>query len=366
MNPLRQLEETGQAVWLDYIRRDLLRDGELARLVEEDGITGVTSNPAIFQKAIGESELYDEQLSAALRENPEATALDLYEAIAITDIRMAADVLRSPWEATGGADGFVSLEVSPHLARDTNGTVEEARRLWAAVDRPNLMIKVPATAQGIPAIETLLAEEINVNVTLMFSQADYEAVAHAYLRGVAAAATPRSVSSVASFFVSRVDSKLDDRLEAVGSDEALALRGRIGIDNSKLAYRRYQQLFEGEAFAPLAAGGARVQRVLWASTSTKNPAYRDVLYVEELIGPRTVDTLPPETLTAFRDHGRVRPSLLDDVEGARRRIASLAEMGIDLDRATAELQEEGITKFAEPFDRLIATLESKRAALLAA
>jgi len=366
MNPLRQLEEAGQAVWLDYIRRDLLRDGELARLVEEDGISGVTSNPAIFQKAIGESELYDEELSALLRENPEATALELYEAIAITDIRMAADVLRSPWEATGGADGFVSLEVSPHLARDTGGTVEEARRLWAAVDRPNLMIKVPATAEGIPAIETLLAGEINVNVTLMFSQADYEAVAHAYLRGVAAAPSPRSASSVASFFVSRVDGKLDDRLEVVGGDEALALRGRIGIDNSKLAYRRYQQLFEGEAFAPLAAGGARVQRVLWASTSTKSPAYRDVLYVEELIGPQTVNTLPPETLAAFRDHGQVRPSLVEDVDGARRRISSLAAMGIDLDRATAELQEEGITKFAQPFDRLIATLESKRAALLAA
>ena len=366
MNPLRQLEEAGQAVWLDYIRRDLLRDGEIARLVEEDGISGVTSNPAIFQKAIGESELYDEELSALLRENPEATALELYEAIAITDIRMAADVLRSPWEATGGADGFVSLEVSPHLARDTGGTVEEARRLWAAVDRPNLMIKVPATAEGIPAIETLLAGEINVNVTLMFSQADYEAVAHAYLRGVAAAPSPRSASSVASFFVSRVDGKLDDRLEVVGGDEALALRGRIGIDNSKLAYRRYQQLFEGEAFAPLAAGGARVQRVLWASTSTKSPAYRDVLYVEELIGPQTVNTLPPETLAAFRDHGQVRPSLVEDVDGARRRISSLAAMGIDLDRATAELQEEGITKFAQPFDRLIATLESKRAALLAA
>lgn len=366
MNPLRELEAAGQAVWLDFIRRDLVRDGELARLVEEDGLTGVTSNPAIFQKAIGESELYDEELVEALRSNPEATAMELYESIAVNDIRLAADALRAPWEDTGGADGFVSLEVSPHLARDAEGTVEEARRLWAWVDRPNLMIKVPATAEGIPAIETLLADGINVNVTLMFSQADYEAVAGAYLRGVAAAEHPERVASVASFFVSRVDSKLDPLLEREGSAEALALRGRIGIDNSKLAYRRYQELFEGEPFTELAGHGARPQRVLWASTSTKNPAYRDVLYVEELIGARTVNTLPPDTLAAFRDHGRVRPSLTEDVDGARARLAALAAVGVDLDRVTAELQEEGVAKFAQPFDRLIASLESKRAALLAA
>jgi transaldolase len=366
MNPLRQLEEAGQAVWLDYIRRDLIRDGELARLVEEDGLTGVTSNPAIFQKAIGESDLYDEELAAALARDPEATALELYETIAVADIRLAADVLRAAWETTDGADGFVSLEVSPHLARDTEGTVEEARRLWAAVDRPNLMIKVPATAEGVPAIETLLSEGLNVNVTLMFSQADYEAVAGAYLRGLAAAAHPERVASVASFFVSRVDSKLDGLLETLRGEEALKLRGRIGIDNSKLAYRRYQELFEGKAFSALAARGARPQRVLWASTSTKNPAYRDVVYVEELIGPQTVNTLPPETLAAFRDHGRVRPSLTEDLEGARRRVDALGARGLDQDLITAELQTEGIVKFAEPFDRLIATLESKRAALIAA
>jgi transaldolase len=365
VNPLQQLQQAGQAVWLDYIRRDLL-DGELARLVAEDGVTGLTSNPAIFQKAIGESELYDEELSALLAERPELGAAELFEAIAVTDIRRAADALAGVYEATEGADGLVSLEVSPHLARDTEGTIAEARRLWRQVGRANLMIKVPATAEGIPAVETLLAEGINVNITLMFSQRDYESVAQAFLRGAARAPEPERLASVASFFVSRVDTKLDPQLAAIASPEAAALAGTIAIANSKLAYRRFRELFEGEAFAPLARRGARPQRVLWASTSTKNPAYRDVLYVEELIGPRTVNTLPPETLAAFRDHGRVRPSLTEDVEGARRRLATLARLGVDLERATAELQVEGVVKFAEPYDRLLATLEAKRASLVAA
>lgn len=365
MNPLCQLRDTGQAIWLDYIRRDLLA-GELARLIAEDGVTGVTSNPAIFQKAIGESDLYDDELSALLSERPELTAAELFEAIAVTDIRRAADLLAEVHAATDGADGFVSLEVSPHLARDTAATVEEARRLWRRVDRPNLMIKVPATDEGIPAVETLLSEGINVNITLMFSQRDYEAVAQAFLRGAARAPRGDRLASVASFFVSRVDSKLDPQLAALGSPAAAALAGTIGIANSKLAYRRFQELFEGEAFAILARRGVRPQRVLWASTSTKNPAYRDVLYVEELIGPHTVDTLPPETLAAFRDHGRVRPSLGEDIEGARYCLAALAGIGIDFDRVTAELQQEGVAKFVEPYDRLLATLEAKRASLLAA
>ncbi len=365
MNPLRQLHDAGQGVWLDYIRRDLLGE-PLERLIAEDGVTGLTSNPAIFEKAIGESDLYDDELAAELAESPGVGAAELFETVAVTDIRRAADLLRGVHEATGGADGYVSFEVSPHFAHDTAATVEEARRLWRRVARPNLMIKVPATDQGIPAIETLLAEGINVNITLMFSQRDYEAVAQAFLRGVARAPRPERSASVASFFVSRVDGKLDPQLAALGSEEAAALAGTIAIANSKLAYRRFQELFTGPVFAPLALRGIRPQRVLWASTSTKNPGYRDVLYVEELVGPHTVNTLPPETLEAFRDHGRVRPSLAEDLEGAARRLRALAELGIDLDRATAELQREGVTKFVEPYERLLATLEARRASLVAA
>ena len=365
MNPLQQLRNEGQAIWLDYIRRDLLTGGELARLVAEDGVTGVTSNPAIFQKAIGESLLYDDDIRKLLDERPRISAQELYEELAVAEIRMAADVLRPVYEAEDGADGFVSLEVSPHLARDTDGTLAEARRLWRRVDRPNLMIKIPATDEGIPAIEEALAEGIHVNVTLMFSLADYEAVAGAFLRGAARAAEPSRTASVASFFVSRVDSKVDGRLEAIGTDQARSLLGTIAIANSMLAYRRFREIFHGEPFAALRARGARPQRVLWASTSTKNPAYRDVLYVEELIGSETVNTLPPGTLTAFRDHGTVRRSLEEGMAGADESLRRLAAVGVDLDAATAELQREGVEKFAQPFDRLVATLEAKREALVA-
>lgn len=366
MNPLQQLRSEGQAIWLDYIRRDLLTSGELARLVAEDGVTGVTSNPAIFQKAIGESDLYDEDIQTLIDERPELTANELYEELAVREIRMAADVLRPVYDAENGADGFVSLEVSPHLAHDTEATLAEARRLWRWVDRPNLMIKIPATDAGIPAIEETLADGIPVNVTLMFSMADYEAVAGAYLRGIARAADPARVASVASFFVSRVDSKIDGRLDAIGTDEARSLLGTIAIANSMLAYRRFRELFHGEAFAAQRERGARPQRVLWASTSTKNPDYRDVIYVEELIGSETVNTLPPATLTAFRDHGKVRRSLEEGMANADDPIRRLAAIGVDLDAATAELQREGVEKFAEPFDRLLATLEEKRAALATA
>ncbi len=363
MKRLLELRDQGQAVWLDYIRRDLLTTGELAALVRDDGVTGVTSNPAIFNQAIGESTLYDAALEDLLAQAPRASIVNLYEELAVQDIRRAADILGSVYEASAGADGFVSLEVSPHLARDTPGTIAEARRLWTWVDRPNLMIKVPATEEGIPAIEELLAGSIHVNVTLMFSLEHYERVAQAYLRGVARAEEPARVASVASFFVSRVDSKLDSLLEAEGSKAALALRGKIGIANSKLAYARFQELFESDAFAPLAARGARPQRVLWASTSTKNPAYRDVLYVEELIGPQTVNTIPPKTLEAFRSHGESRPSLLEDVAEARRAVEALAEVGLDLAELTEELQREGVEKFVHPFDSLLATLAGKRDAL---
>jgi transaldolase len=279
---------------------------------------------------------------------------------------MAADALRPVWQSTGGADGYVSLEVSPRLARDGEGTLREARRLAAGVGRPNLMIKVPATAEGLPAVEELLAEGIHVNITLMFSLADYEAVAGAYLRGLARNSEPSKVASVASFFVSRVDSRVDADLEHLAAPQARELQGTIGIANCKLAYRRFQQIFEGEPFAELAARGARPQRVLWASTSTKNPAYRDVLYVEELIGPRTVNTLPPETLEAFREHGEARPSLSEGVAEAEGRLARLADLGIDLGEVTADLQREGIEKFSQPFEKLLTTLESKRSALAAA
>ena len=317
MNPLQRLwQEQRQAVWLDFIERDLLTCGELARLVAEDGVRGVTSNPSIFQKAIEGGGPYDMAVASLLAANPEMTTVQLYEALAIEDIQHAADILHAVWKESRGGDGFVSLEVSPHLARDTGGTVAEAKRLWQAVARPNLMIKVPATPEGIPAIEELIGEGINVNATLMFSLADYEAVATAYLRGLETNSKPASVASVASFFVSRVDTKVDAALEAIGSPEALSLRGRAAIANAKLAYRRFGELFGSDSFALLSARGAMVQRPLWASTSTKNPDYRDVIYVEELIGQDTVNTLPVATLEAFRDHGELRTSLLEDVAGA--------------------------------------------------
>jgi len=363
MNPLRQLQAQGQAVWLDYIRRDILLDGSLRRMVEDDGVTGVTSNPAIFQKAIGESALYDSAIQDCLTGEPEGSVEDLYEALVVEDIRLAADILTSVFESTSGRDGFVSLEVSPHLARDAEGTLAEARHLWQRVGRPNLMIKVPATGECVPAIEGLLAEGINVNVTLMFSMAHYEAVAGAYLRGLERCESPDRTASVASFFVSRVDTKVDEILENLGSEAAAQLMGKIAIANSKLTYARYQDVFEGAVFEAMRSRGAVPQRVLWASTSTKNPAYRDVVYVEELVGPNTVNTIPPETLEAFRDHGKVGPTLLEDWSGARRELDELASLGVDLAIATEELQQEGLEKFAMPFDSLLDTLRSKRDSL---
>ncbi|MGB5163504.1 MAG: transaldolase [Thermoanaerobaculia bacterium] len=365
MNPLRELQAQGQAVWLDYIRRDILLDGSLRRMVDEDGVSGVTSNPAIFQKAIGESELYDQAIQDYLTAEPQGQIEGLYEALVVEDIRLAADILLSVFEGTKGRDGFVSLEVSPHLARDADGTLAEARHLWQRVERPNLMIKVPATTECMPAVEELLAEGINVNVTLMFSMAHYEAVAGAYLRGLERCQSPERLASVASFFVSRVDTKVDEILENLGGEAALDLLGKIAIANSKLTYARYQELFEGDSFRLMRDRGGAPQRVLWASTSTKNPAYRDVIYVEELIGPATVNTIPPETLEAFRDHGKVGPTLLEDLSGASRQIDDLDSLGIDLAAATEELQQEGLEKFAMPFDSLLDTLRSKSDSLLA-
>ena len=367
MNPLKQLEEQGQSIWLDYIRRNLLSSGGLERLVDEDGIRGVTSNPTIFEKAIAGSTDYDEALRQLLAKDSQFDAGKLYEALVIEDIRMTADVLRPVYDATHGDDGYVSLEVSPHLAHNTEGTIAEAKRLRAAVDRPNLMIKVPATPAGIPAIEQLIAEGVNVNITLMFSMAHYEAVARAYINGLQRASNPGAVASVASFFVSRVDTMVDKQLEAVGTAEAKALLGKIAIANSKVVYRRFLEIFHGEGFASLRQRGARVQRPLWASTGTKNPAYSDVLYVENLIGPETVNTLPPDTINAFRDHGKARGATVKEgVDGAEADLARLASLGIDLNAITQKLQEDGVAAFADSFDQLMAALAKKRSLMMVA
>lgn len=363
MNRLKGLQTYGQSVWLDYIHRHLIRSGELARLVEQDGVRGVTSNPTIFEKAIAGSTEYDEALRGVLASHPAADVGALYEALAIEDIRMVADILRPVHDETDGADGFVSLEVSPHLAHDTARTIAEARRLWQVVDRPNLMLKVPATLKGVPAIETLIADGINVNVTLIFSLAHYGAVAHAYLRGVEQHPEPSRLASVASFFVSRIDTAVDRELEAIGTPEALALQGKIAIANAKVAYRRFRELFSGERWEGLSKRGARVQRLLWGSTGTKNPAYSDLLYVEELIGPNTVNTMPPATLDAFRDHGQVRSSLTEGLLKAAAALDRLVELNVDLMRITEQLQHEGVAAFAKSYDQLLTALHEKRCAM---
>ena len=365
MSRLLDLEEYGQAIWFDYIRRDILVDGTLARMIAEDGVSGLTSNPAIFHQAIGGSDLYDEAIRQALEGDPEMPVEALYEVLAIEDIQTAADLLATTYRDTDGRDGYVSLEVSPHLARDTAGTIRDARRLWGRVDRENLMIKVPATAEGIPAIEELMSEGINVNVTLMFSVAHYEAVAQAYLRAVLRCPQPDRLASVASFFVSRVDSKTDGMLADLENTAARQLLGKIAIANSKITYARYQELFCRPSFQIWRDQGVRPQRVLWASTSTKNPDYRDVIYIEELIGPETVNTVPPQTLDAFRDHGEVQASLMGNVDEAAAQLAALENLGIDLDQITEDLQTEGVEKFSQPFAALLASLDAKRAEIAA-
>lgn len=366
MNRLKELCHFGQSIWLDYVQRSLITSDELRRMVEEDGISGLTSNPTIFEKAIAGSKDYDERLQLIFNDNPRAEPRLLYELLAIEDIQMAADVLRPVYDQTGGADGLVSFEASPHLARDTQATLHEARRLWKAVARPNVMIKVPATPEGIPAVESLIAEGININITLMFSLNHYEAVAQAYLRGLGRCAVPQRVASVASFFVSRVDTVVDRALETIGTPTALALRGKIAIANSKLVYRRFQEIFYGEPFRSLSRKGARVQRPLWASTGTKNPQYSDVLYVEGLIGPDTVNTLPPATLDSFRDHGRAtRATVKDGWAEAELSLAELKKVGIELEAITEKLQVDGVTAFATSYDQLLAALEAKRKAIIA-
>jgi transaldolase len=363
MAGMNDLLSLGQSVWLDFIRRAMVRGGELEALVGR-GLRGLTSNPSIFEKAIAGGDEYDDALRAALRETPDADAVSLFEALAIEDIREAADLLRRVYDDSDGTDGFVSLEVSPHLAHDSAATIAEAQRLWSAVARPNLMIKVPATTAGLHAIERLTAAGINVNATLLFSLAHYEGVARAYLRGLAHAAHPEHIASVASFFVSRVDTLVDQQLDSLGTPEAAALRGRAAVANAKLAWQRFHEIFHGADFEPLRQRGAHAQRVLFGSTSTKDPAYSDVKYVEELIGAETVNTLPPETLVAFLDHGAARASLAEGMAEARAALTALERVGIDLDAVTETLQRDGVGKFAEAFDKLLAALARKRERLL--
>ncbi|HSK09188.1 MAG TPA: bifunctional transaldolase/phosoglucose isomerase, partial [Vicinamibacterales bacterium] len=364
-NPLLALAREGQSVWIDYIRRALLDSGGLERLVRDDGLAGVTSNPTIFEKAIGGSADYDAQIRRVLAEEPAIDTHALFERLALDDIRAACDVLRPVFDRTAGLDGFVSFEVPPSVADDTEATTAHARRLWRAIERPNVMIKVPATPAGIPAIEALIADGINVNVTLMFSLDHYERVAHAYIRGAERCPEPARVASVASFFVSRVDTVVDEALERIGTPEALGLRGRAAVANSRLVYQRFGQLFGGEAFAQARARGARPQRPLWASTSTKNPAYRDVIYVEDLVAPDTVNTMPPATLEAFRDHGEVRgATAAAGAEAARRTLEDLGRLGVDLGRITEQLQRDGVLAFAKSYDGLMDTLKGKEVQLM--
>jgi transaldolase / glucose-6-phosphate isomerase len=371
MNPLMELRAHGQSVWLDFLSRDFLAKGELGRLVKEAGLAGVTANPSIFEKAIVDSTAYDADIDRAIAEGDPAV-ISIYERLAVADIRRAADTLRGVYDSQQGRDGFVSLEVSPYIAMDTAATIAEARRLWQAVDRENLMIKVPATAAGIPAIRTLTAEGINVNTTLLFSRRVYEQVIEAYLAGLEALASAgrplERVASVASFFVSRIDTladkKIAERLGQISDAKARAalagLRGKVAIANAKLAYQLYLRRFAGSRWERLAKQGARTQRLLWASTGTKNPDYSDVLYVEELIGPDTVNTMPPKTLEAFRDHGRVRNRLTEDVDEAQRVLADLDRADISLEEITTELTVDGVRLFADAFDQLLGALAAKR------
>jgi transaldolase len=360
-NALQRLHaEQGQSPWIDFIDRDLIATGKLERLVDE-GIRGLTSNPTIFAKAVATGQ-YDELIRREIEAGDDAR--QIYEEIAVADVGDAADVLRRVYDEADGADGFASIEVEPDLAEDTDATVARARELWSRLDRPNVFIKIPATPAGLPAIEAAIADGINVNVTLMFSVDVYRDVARAYIAGLRARHTRGEdisrVASVASFFVSRVDTKVDKTLTDAGGRAELAARGRAAIANAKLAYEAFNEIFGGDEFADLRAAGARVQRCLWASTSTKNPDYRDVLYVEELIGPDTVDTMPLDTIEAFLDHGIVERTLDRDLDAARQALREVEASGISMERVTDELIVEGVASFAKSFDELIGSIESKR------
>ncbi len=364
-NPLCMVNEFGQSVWLDDLRRDLITSGELKRMIEEDCLRGLTSNPTIFQKAITTSSDYDQQIRALIDQGQSTDGI--YEALVFQDIQGAADLFRPLYDATQGSDGYVSIEVSPRLAYDTEGTILEALRFWKTLDRPNIMIKIPATLAGIPAIERVISEGINVNVTLIFSLERYRAVTAAYLAGLHTLAAKggdvSKIASVASFFVSRVDAAVDGQLDTkikAGQSGLAGLLGKAAIANAALAYQIYDQIFNGEPFAALKTKGAQAQRLLWASTGTKNPNYRDVLYVEELIGANTVDTLPPATLKAFRDHGVAQSTLELQIPSAEQVLAGLAAVGIDIEAVTTQLEDAGVKSFAASFDELLQALAAKQ------
>ncbi|HEY1881046.1 MAG TPA: transaldolase, partial [Caulobacteraceae bacterium] len=362
MSSLRDLEKCGQSLWLDYLKRSLIESGELKTLIQRDGLKGVTSNPSIFEKAIAEGDEYDKTILAFAKQGTPSVT-EIYEHLAIADIQAAADVLREVYDATKGEDGFVSLECSPYLANDTQATIAEARRLWAAVSRPNLMIKVPATEAGLPAIRALIGEGINVNITLLFSVKTYRQVAEAYLGGLedlkASGGDPARIASVASFFVSRIDVAVDEALEA-HSSEGGAVHGKVAIANAKVAYAAYKEIFAGDRWEALRKVGARTQRLLWASTSTKSRDLRDTVYVEGLVGRDTVDTVPPATMDAFRDHGAIEPDAIEhDLDAAKATLTTLAGLGIDLDEITSKLIVEGVQKFDDAFDELLGAIAER-------
>ena len=365
-NPLKGLLSYGQSPWLDFIRRNILLNGNLKKMIQEDGLRGMTSNPAIFEKAISAGDDYDDIIKAP--DAKSSTAMDLYERIAIRDVQDAADIFKSVHTETKGRDGYVSLEVSPYLAYDTQGTINEALRLWKTVGRQNVMIKIPATPQGVPAIRQTLEEGININITLLFAQSAYEQVAEAFLSALEARVRKGQdishIASVASFFVSRIDSLVDSKIDLIEKTETDAkrkallesVRGKVAIANARRTYAKYQELYGGARWKALAAKGGQTQRLLWASTSTKNPKYRDVLYVEELIGADTVDTIPPATLDAFRDHGKLRPSLTENVAGANKTMSDLEAAGISMKEVTDKLIADAVKLFQEPFQQLLDTI----------
>jgi transaldolase len=363
---LHQLSALGQSVWIDYLSRRLIHEGELERLMREDAVVGVTSNPTIFQKAISEGDAYDEQLREVLAKEDDPK--EVFLKLAVRDVQDACDLLRSVWDEGHGQDGYVSIEVDPNLAFDTDGTIAEAQRLHELVDRPNCFVKIPGTRDGLPAIEEMIARGRNINVTLIFSLQRYAEVVEAYLRGlerlVESGGDPSKVASVASFFVSRVDTEADRRLDEVGAPDDL--KGKLAVANAKLAYQRYKELFSGSRWEALRSKGARTQRCLWASTSTKNPAYRDVLYVEELIGPETVNTMPEETILAFQDHGEVALTLERDLDEAKRVFERIAEEGVDYDDVVVVLEQEGVKKFSDSFAELLDGVRAKRGELVSA
>jgi transaldolase len=368
MNNSQKSYQLGQSIWYDNIQRELLENGDLKQMIAEGKIYGVTSNPSIFNNAIASSNDYDEELVPLLKKN--MAPVDIFEALAVNDIRWACDLFADLYKLTNGGDGFVSLEVNPKMANLTEETCQEAKRLWQLVDRPNLMVKIPATKEGIPAIERSIADGVNINVTLIFSQKRYERVMDAYLSGletrVASGKPIDGIASVASFFVSRMDTKVDKRLDAIiqegdeRAEQAAALKGKAAVANAKLAYQRFLEVFYNERFAQLQAKGAKVQRPLWASTSTKNPAYSDVLYVETLIGPKTVNTMPPQTLKAFNDHGTVEVTIEDNMGEAAQVLESLESLGISLETVTSELEEEGVDSFSKSFESLLETIKTRK------